>query len=827
MTIASCLRLSLLFTITCLAFVARADESACNPAPDGSGWDCADAVTPAGSAGPAAPASPIRATRRTPAETDWVPRDELPAEAARVLPPYCDGTYVEPSYPQPLAADSSLAPMKARGRSLEYWIDEKLVLSGDVRITQGNRSLVTGDATLDVETQRAVVDTGALLREPGFAVRGQRLEADLETGAAKVANADFLLHVNHLRGSAAEIGQDEAGTFSMTRGYFTRCEPGDETWRLSSSSVRIEKGAVFGTARDAVLSVHGVPVFYSPYIEFPVTDERVSGFLLPDIGYSNDYGVDVGVPYYFNLAPNYDATVTSRYIAERGAGVEAEFRHLGSWAENAVGAAFLYDDDLYDGTFERDDFEQLNIPGGFQTENRWLLSLDHEGSTRGIRTQVDYAAVSDVDYFGDLGTDLSIASQVDLQRLGTVEWADESTLVRLWAQRFQSLDRTRPEPYERLPEVVLQHEDALGPFTYSLGTSWSSFDRDDDFTGIARIVGQRTHLEPRVALPWVAPWGFLTMRTGFRYTLYDLDKVPGGIDDTPEREIWVGSVDGGLVFERELTAFGRGLVQTLEPRVYYLYQEFVDQSAFPNFDSSPLTFAYTQLFRENRFSGLDRIGDANQTSVGLTTRFLDARDGRELFRASAGEIIYFDDRRVTAADAPTEADLQSRSSWAGEVAAALPGRLSLRGNVVWDPHEDEVDELGLIVSYAPDGRHLFNFGYRSVRDLSPQVDQSDVSFYWPVASHWSLIGRWNYDLEQQRSIESFAGIEYGDCCWQIRVLGRRFLKDPAVRIEQDLEVDTGVFLQVVFRGLAGVGNKVDSVMENGIRGFRPEISHEH
>jgi len=329
------------------------------------------------------------------------------------------------------------------------------------------------------------------------------------------------------------------------------------------------------------------------------------------------------------------------------------------------------------------------------------------------------------------------------------------------------------------------------------------------------------HLEPRLQLPLAWPFGFLTVTGAYRYTRYELENLPTGFDEEPERKIGMGSIDGGLFFERDTAWRGNPVIQTLEPRIYYLYQTFADQSELPRFDASRLNFSFSQLFRDNRFSGIDRIGDANQVSTALTSRYLDADSGREYLRASLGAIFYLDDRRVTLSGLPSDDDRHSSSALVAEFAASLATHWNLQTRVIWDSHDNQVDESAYTLQYRRDNRHIFNLGFRT-RNESQDISQSDVSLYWPVSPQWSFIGRWNYDLEFTRTIEGFAGLEYNDCCWQLRLMGRRFIDNPANRIVTDVKADTGIFLQVVFKGLAGFGNKIDSVMEKGIRGYRVE-----
>jgi LPS-assembly protein len=355
---------------------------------------------------------------------------------------------------------------------------------------------------------------------------------------------------------------------------------------------------------------------------------------------------------------------------------------------------------------------------------------------------------------------------------------------------------------------------------------WADFDRDtQNAVGLAAITGARTHLEPRLSLPLSWPFGFLTMTAGYRYTVYDLEQDSSAsglqlVEETPERKIGLGSIDGGLFFERDLEWFDTGLTQTLEPRLYYLRQSFEDQSNLPLFDVSQLTFGYSQLFRSNRFAGLDRIGDANQLSAGITTRFLSRSTGVEHFRFSLGEIFYFEDRQVTLSGVPGPEEQQSSSAIAAEASARLAGNWRLNGSLVWDPHDDEVDEGGVGLQYRRDNRHIFNIGFR--KRVSENIEQTDVSFVWPISDHFALLGRWNYDLVSGRTIEGFGGIEYSDCCLQVRLMARHFLDSRGSGIVnfENVEADDGIFLQIVFKGLAGFGTQVESALERGIRGYR-------
>ncbi len=747
----------------------------------------------------------------------------------------CSGGYRVRTYPQPVGTSHTDYPVDAEADSLTSIVDVSVSLQGNVSIEQGNRLIVAPKADLDQTRMIASFPEGVRMDQPGLVMQGPHAEVNLRSNEAAITDAQFLMVEAGLRGNADAVEQNADGDLNLVNNGFTRCEPGNDGWQLNTDSLVIEKNAVFGTARGAVLRMKSFPVFYTPYLKFPVSDDRVSGFLFPNLGYSDEDGVDLSVPYYFNLAPNYDATVVPRYIGDRGAGVEAEIRHLSSWQSTAVAGSFLPKDDLFNGRIDKDDFNNLGgeaVFGSFDPADRWLGSIEHRGFLGPVRTLVDYTAVSDRDYFRDLGSDLGLSSRRELERKAELQYSNDDLFVRLWAQRFQRLDEVRREEYQRIPELEMTWRRPLvGPLEFSLGAKWSEFDRKTDgLNGLAAMTGSRLHLEPRLRVPFAWPFGFLSFGGGFRHTSYDLEQDPlaGGIqliDENPDRGIGMAHVDGGLFFERELNWFGQSLIQTLEPRVYFLWQDFEDQSRLPRFDSSRLTFGYGQLFRDNRFSGIDRIGDARQVSAGVTSKFLSATNGREYFRFSLGEIFYFLDRRVTLNDRTTPDERHGTSAMVAEVSAALAGSWQVYGNMVWDSHDNQIEEGGAGIRFRSDNRHIFNVGFKK-NSMVDDIEQTDVSLYWPIADSFAILGRWNYDLVSGRTIEGFGGIEYEDCCLQVRLLARRFL-DSRTHDFAKIEGDEGIFVQIVFKGLAGFGTKVESVLERGVRGYRSPSQQEY
>lgn len=729
----------------------------------------------------------------------------------------CPGRYDEPAWPLPRGTDHAAVPVEMTAGQVQATLGGRSVVTGDAAIRQGNRWLDADRFEIDERTSRIDAPEGMRLRAPGFAVVAAVGTARLRDDRAAVADAEFVLTDTGYRGTSVRLVR-EGAKIALDRAVLTRCPPRDRTWAMRVAAVEVTEGETFARARHARLELGGVPVFYAPYLRFPLSGERASGFLFPNVGFHDDDGMDVSVPYYLNLAPNYDATVTPRWIGERGPGIEAGFRHLGRGSRNDAGVAFLAQDALYNGELPREDFiAQGAVADGadFVPADRWLLTADHRGRYGPWRTFIDYTAVSDNDYFIDLGSEVAVASRVSLERSAEIHYAKGGLLARLWAQGFQRLEPGL-EPYRRLPEANLTYDGRLpGPAAWSLAAAWSTFRRNTATPGLLGITGERAHIEPRVRLPLTRSWGFLNLLAGLRLTDYALANTPGATPPNLERNVHLAIADGGLFFERDLPD---GWIQTLEPRVQYLYQSYADQTGFPRFDATTPSVSYRQLFRDNRFAGIDRIGDANRVAFGLTTRVLSTTTGAERLTARIGIARHLRDRRVTFGGAPGVEETRRTSPVAGEVQTAI-GPVSVVSTLAWDHLSRELDETGLGLTYVRD-RRIFNAGYR--RRFRYDVDQTDVSFYWPLAARWRAFGRWNHDWRYGQNIERFAGLEYASCCLVVKLALHQTIDIPRNRLTAGADFDRGVLLQIAFRGLGGFGTRVDSRLERGIKSYPKE-----
>ena len=717
----------------------------------------------------------------------------------------CPGQYTAPAMPFPRGSDSTTFPLTVNAATMSSR-ESRVEADGDVEIRQGKRRLEAGSATLDEVASKVRARGDVRFDEPGLSVRGAEASLDLDSTQAMVEDAEFVLTDLKLRGRAARIAR-RGEVVELDAASVTSCPPGDARWQIRARSIRLDAATEVATSRHARLQLGGVPVFYAPYLRFPVSGRRSSGILVPDI-YDGRDGIDLSVPYYINLAPNYDATLTPRWIAKRGLGIEGEVRHRSRGSDTELDAAFLPGDRDYDGEFRRSDAG--NVASGFSPSDRWSLDIDHRGRWGDFVTAVDVAAVSDNDYIGDFALEEGVASRVALERRGEVEYRRGALVARLLAQGFQRLE-SGPRSYRRLPEVGVSYAGSLaGPLGWSMGATWASF--DSPANGV--VTGERYHLDPRLRLALNRSWGFAELSGGVRNTGYDLADAPAGIDPHPRRRIGIGVLDAGLFLERDVSLASGAATQTLEPRLYYLRQSYANQDDLPRFDATEPTFSYRQLFRDNRYAGLDRIGDANRLSMGVASRLLDATGG-EMFVARLGALVHLEDPRVgLGATARPDPDL------VGELAGRL-GRVRVVSRLAWDAGGDELGELGAGLSYRRDARRIVNIAYRR---RFPDIDQTDVSLHWPVpglGDRFSVFGRWNHDWRHGQMIESFAGLAYASCCLAVKLLWHRSLDAPRNLPGSATTTDTGVMLQISFKGLGGFGSKVDSRLVRGIKGYHP------
>ncbi len=653
---------------------------------------------------------------------------------------------------------------------------------GNVRLRQGQDEMSGPSATL------IVGDRVGDFQSPVYRIKRQR--PPLEPGGEPRTTSGG--------GSADVMHFEGENQYRLENATWSTCQADDPDWYLKARDLDLDYDREIGTARDGVLMFKDVPMFWSPWAEFPLNGQRQSGLLAPTFGSSNKTGFDLTVPYYWNIAPNYDATIAPRYMSRRGMQVGGEIRYLG---------------ETYRGDSRVEWLPRDNVTG----EERTLGAWQHvQQITPTLVGSFDLNGVSDDEYFEDLSTRVSVASRVNLLREGRLTyvgggWWSASALV----QSYQTLnpDPQYPAvtPYRRLPQLLWQgaHPYLPGGLSFAMQSEYVRFAHPDAFYPDAT----RVMFYPTLALPFQQAGYYITPKVGFNQTYYDLEQpLPGGRESIT-RSVPIFSVDAGMTFERETNLFGNDYVQTLEPRVYYLNVPYRRQDDIPVFDSSRFDFGFAQIFSDNLYSGNDRIADANQLTAAVTTRLIDPTSGAERIRALIGQRYYFEDQRVTLNQlgrAPVEAPRTGRSA---DILAGFSGRLgrenSIESLLQYNPRDDWTQRFNIVYRYQPEFAKSFNIGYRYVRDTLRDVD---VSGQWPLGGGWYGVTRLAQSLKDNRLTEAVAGLEYDGGCWVFRTAFHRF----ATTAE---DTTKAFFIQLELNDLASIGTNPVNLIKRSVPGY--------
>lgn len=835
----------------------------------------------------------------TATEGDWVPYDQLPLDIKKSQPFYSCGAYVEPDRPgKYFTGDNNTEPTVAYADESTYDENDVATLTGRVKILQGSRQFEGRHAALNTDNNLGDFAGDVRIREQGLLVEGTKGNLDLNSGKAEIEDSHYVMHESNARGTAVKAVRQADKSLLFTDATYTTCPPNDSGWLLSGSQVDLNVNTGRGEVNNAILRVHNVPILYSPYLSFPIDSRRQSGFLFPNIGYGSDTGFDFGLPYYFNLAPNYDATVTPRYMSRRGESVEGEFRYLTEHSQGEFGGSTFINKDRY-----REENPYYN-------ERRWFVNFNHKTQfTPRWQAEMRYAKASDKNYLEDFGTDLNVMGETQLnQRFFTTYHGGDRNhnwQAGLNVQAFQNMSQTSNDPYNKLPQLTLDGTwFAQDWLTLNYKADYTRFDRTEEWDyryeklinpsdrvfesvygsgyGIERANGQRLFLESGISTPFKRSYGFITPSLKVQHVQYQLANLEqdetikdlsahyqgfnaSDYTNSPHTTVPVISLDTGLYFDRP-TQFGSlAMTQTLEPRLKYLYSPYVDgQGMQPIFDTALMGFSYSSLWQDSRFSGYDRLGDMNQLSVGVTSRWIE-NSGFERAQVSVGQQFYFQDRQLwinPLAGSPSaypenEDDWNSnlsqegkdlwdemhysRSPIASQFIYNINQSSSIRQDFTWDTNKKQVDKYGIYFQYRPDIRHVMNVGYRYlpqverymkdsdgglIRDPNSStgykmtgndLSQIDVSTAWPLLRNWSGLGRWQYDITNRRNLELLTGLEYNNCCYQVRFMWRKWIDDDNNIDHPDYKC--GVMVQFVLRGLGGLSSGSVNKYLDGIKGY--------
>ncbi|MBI5861552.1 MAG: LPS-assembly protein LptD [Rhodocyclales bacterium] len=791
------------------------------------------ALLGSGAAGSAAASAPgtrtSQPTQRVPAAdtaTASAPQTYLPPEVAEApqLPPLYSAHAAAGNLPEPkLAGSRRLLPhVKQPEETLPAFLiadhiygttDQQLVAEGNVELRQRNALLesdrlthfdatdeveATGNVRLSNDSDRIsgprlrmkMADSTGFFEQPEYSIRRTKIGATpmLWTGTEEPTAGDLTT----AQGKATRLDFEGEGKYKLTDATYSTCTPTDDNgpdWFARTSGLRLDYSDQTGTASDATVYFKGIPILYSPWLSFSLNNERKSGLLTPSFGTTTRSGFEYTQPFYWNIAPNMDATIAPRIMSKRGTLLGGEFRYL---------------EPNYSGTL----LGQVLPHDQIDNTRRSAYSIVHnQNFGNGFTGALNVSGASDGTYFSDFGRGSAIVAQTNLLRQGVLSYGASWWSASLLAQSYQTLqDPALPPvviPYKRLPQINLNANRNDLP----LGLSFTFNGENVNFRHPTLVDGRRFTLYPQLALPLETAAFYVTPKIGLHSTRYQLDGQPVGTPDKLTRNVPIFSVDSGVTFERPTEWFDTALTQTLEPRLFYVHIPVRDQSQIPVFDSALADFNFAQIFAENRYSGGDRIGDANQLTAMLTSRLIDPQSGAEIIRAGLGQRTYFSTQQVTL---PGEIPRTNRRT---DLLGVFSGRILpktwLDTNIQYSTEFSRMERMNIGARYQPEIGKLLNAGYRYTRD---QLGQIDVSGQWPVSGGWHAVGRFNYSTKESRPIETVAGLEYDGGCW----VGRVVLQRLATQTQRS---NTSLFFQLELNGFARLGSNPLELLKRSVPGY--------
>jgi LPS-assembly protein len=740
--------------------------------------------------------------------------------------------------------------IEIEGDKLNLYLDRKMRASGNAIISKGDQKVYGDNIEYDVQNDELKVDGNVRINLGESEIRGPALKMRLSESIGEMRDASILLNrkintsaLNNLkprndpsvytqskllnaqtsltddprlyqdnyREPPTPIGQSSIDPkFSSSRGdakavlfdgqdkkrlksaRYTTCEPGVDDWYIKASEIELDDYTQSGTAKNASVEFKGVPLLYTPYLSFSFNNERKSGLLAPTVGSTSRSGFETLIPYYINISPNMDATVATRYLSKRGVQLQGEFRYLDETYSGLNNLEYLNDDQL---SGSRRYYANFSHNHNF--ENGWSAGYNLE-------------KVSDDQYLSDMSTRITSTSRVNLPQEGRIDYVSDVWRFNGLVQKYQTLDEIN-FPYQRLPQLTLAANKEWNYVSTDLYTQWAYFDRSDKAPVSA--TGSRFVAYPSISLPLTQSYGFVTPKIGVHTTQYSLNNNNFNINgnnisnNSATRTLPIFSLDSGLYFERDVNIVKSRYTQTIEPRMFYVYIPNKKQDLLPVFDSSLADLNMTTLFNENQFTGDDRINNANQVSLALTTRMVDKDTGIDRFSATIGQRYYFSDQEVTL---PGGARSENDST---DIIAGMTARLSNQWNLdaFWQYNTDDTGMVrtNILARYNPEPGKLLNVGYRYTQQF---LEQINVSGQWPLSQGWYGVGRMNYSLRDSNLIESIAGLEYDAGCWQIRSVIQRVQTATA-------DANYGLFFQLELGGLASIGSNPLNLLRRDIPGY--------
>ncbi|MDN4503505.1 LPS assembly protein LptD [Alteromonadaceae bacterium BrNp21-10] len=685
--------------------------------------------------------------------------------------------------------------VKANRTQIEQ--DQVAEFAGKVQIISDTAQINAQQARIDKNTQQLTASGEIQYRDQQINVKSEDVHLSFKSGQLSMDNTEYRMLGFVGRGQAQRIALDKEQGIELQDVTFTTCPEGDEDWQIKASSISLSKNNIWGEAEHTRFYLMGVPVFYLPYFRFPVTEQRQSGLLFPVVGSSDSTGLSYAQPYYWNIADNYDATFTPRVMVNRGVQLQTEFRYLGDSQSGQLDLEYLDHDRHTD-----------------DSKPRYFYRINHQAAlSDNWQSNININGISDDNYIVDLGSDFYNRADTHLYRSAGINYFSDNLNFSAELQDFQIIG-DHPDSYRALPELRLQYSQPwVAGLEFNLNSELAYFDKGTADAPTAT----RFHIAPSLRLPLHATWGEFIAETTLLQTNYiQQDAERFGLKENVSRTIGRGRLYGALAFERETLFFGKGNTQTLEPKIQYLYSSYQDQSNIGIYDTTRLQNDFAGLFRGQEFTGIDRISDTNQVSLGLTTRILD-NNNQEHLRLSLGQIFYLSNNKVLEAHKDND-----RSALAAELDWRLGSKWFTHAELQISTDTNKVEKSSLSLDYRLGDNKIVQLSHRFVRELSgEEIDQLGVTTSWPISANWHWVGRWYKDIDRNRTIESYAGVQYESCCWALQIVSQRYLTNrfDVLGGQSTEDYESGIILKFVFKGMGGK-NSSRALLNDGLFGYR-------
>ncbi|MCW9015542.1 MAG: LPS assembly protein LptD [Kangiellaceae bacterium] len=694
--------------------------------------------------------------------------------------------------------------------------EQQTVLQGNVTLKERDFSLSAETIVLSHQTEQVKASGGVKIESSASTFSSNDLILDSQ-GKFELNSAEFELVKSGAHGKAGKISQSNVKDTQLQNLTYTTCEKGSEDWYLQMGELNINHLSGRAEAYGTKLKVNDIPVFYLPYFTFPIDDRRQSGLLFPALKNSDKNGIDYTQPIYWNIAPAFDATFAPRWIEKRGSQLGTELRWLTEKSYSIWDFEYLDDDEVV-----AQQLSDASLDVAHLDVRRWLSKFKSEAKfNQNWQLSIDSTRVSDGDYFRDYGSGLESSNATLLKNETLLSYADNIWDLNLFARADQSLIGL--STYRYSPSVTAEADHMAYGLRWQLSTEWTEFTHSD----VGQIETTRAHIQPSISIPLTSSWGFAIPKVSWLSTQFEqVDKVLNA-STTIERELPIYSFDAGLHFEKTYNSTHRQLTHLVSPRLFYSYVPYEKQDNIQLLDSSEPLFGFGQLWRENRFTGIDRVGDTNHVSVAIANTVIDDQSGRQVFYANIGKRAYFEDRRVQLNGESWRT--AEASPWLLETEFNIGNSFSFQSLIEWEQEADKVNQSYAKLKFEPKANHIVNLTHRYRDTNGLQADETDLSFAWPINERWRLVGRWYNDLAREQTIESLAGIEYESCCWAVRIVAQKYLSTQfdsfGAIIPSSDEYTSGIQLQFVFKGLGSAGGSgLGRVLESSIYGYRDPLS---